>query len=209
MSVTIEILDEAIPAVQRLGAALNSGERLNRAVSEAALPVFQGHFRGLASSNKNRFGTRGGFWNRMLSGTKAAATAEEAIVRMPREMALRYYGGTVTPKGGAKNLTIPARTEAYNKSARDFNDLRFVQFRSGAKALVQRDQTKISYRKNKRTGETKLVRGKEQGGMVFYWLVPSATIRGNKDVLPSEDQIIAGALKGLDAYLALVTRRSA
>ena len=207
VSYSISIVDNATPTMMRLAAALNAGESMNRAIAEAALPVFQNHFRGLAGSNKNRFGARGGYWNRMLSGTKAVGTNQAAIIRMPREMALRYFGGTVTPKGGAKNLSIPARTEAYGKSARDFNDLRFVQFgRGGAKALVQRDQTSFTRTKSgKRKGQISGQR--EIGGMVFYWLVPKATIRGDRSVLPDEQEIIKGARRGLESYLAFVARR--
>jgi hypothetical protein len=201
MSTAINIQGNAIQSLKRLSKVLKDDAQRNRAVAEAAVPVFQKHFRGMSSSNKNRLGARGGFWNRMLSSTVPVGTSEAAVVRMPREIALRYFGGTVTPKGGAKYLTIPARTEAYGKSARDFNDLRFVPFKSGAKALVQRAQTRVSYRKDRKTGKTKAVRGRERGGLVFYWLVPSATIRGDKAVLPSDDQVITGVRRGIDGYL--------
>ncbi len=205
MSLQVDITDRATPLLQELGGRLQDRRRMHKAIATAALPVVERKFVENSSTNRNRFGTRGGFWNRMLSGTYATGDDSSAIIRMPREVALRYFGGTVTPKA-SKNLAIPARAEAYGKSPRDFSDLRFVMFRSGAKALVQADQSKIGYRKGKR-GQT-TVRGPERGGLVFYWLVTEATITGDRDLLPTPEELADAAIESLRNYLDFRNRTS-
>lgn len=174
--------------IDRAIAVLGSPVRVNKAISQGALPVVQNHFRGLAATNHNRFGVRSSFWNRMLAATKGDATAEAAIVRMPGEIALRFFGGTVTPKK-AKFLAIPARAEAYGKSPRDFTDLRFAVLPEGGPVLI---------RVVKKSGKS----GKDiMGGEVMYWLRRQATIRANSEVLPTEAELQAGAVRGLEALL--------
>lgn len=202
--VSISIVDDTTPFVQRLALALNGGDRLNRAMVNAALPVFQRHFRALAATNRNPYGVRSGFWNRMLSGTKAIANESEAVIRMPREMALRYFGGTVTPKK-SKFLAIPARAEAYNKSPRDFSDLRFAILPVGGPVLIQNEQTRVKFRKGK--GGIKTIQGETTGGGVYYWLRRSATIRGDSGVLPTEQEIMTAVRTGLTSYLAFQSRK--
>lgn len=201
MSVTINITDNATPEVQKLIGGL-SGEPLHGEIGLVVVPVFRQHFTRLASTNRNKLGARGGFWNRMLSSTTVVATPDAATIRMPREIALRYFGGTVTPKGGSKYLTIPARTEAYGKKASEFKDLRFVKFASGAAALVQRDAPGPSF------GKGKSKQGESVGGGVFYWLVTSATIRADKDVLPTDEEILKAAIIGIDSYTRALARRA-
>ncbi len=192
--------DQARPMLDRLGLVLRSRKRVNRAVAAGALPVFQGRFRELSSSNRNPFGVRGGFWNRMLSGTRASADDDKATISMPGEMRLRYYGGTVTPKKG-KFLSIPAREEAYGKSPREFDDLRFVPTSRGG-MLVKR------YRGMKKVKGEKRIAGNRSAGNVFYWLVRSATIRGDPNVLPSGEVIRDAAIGGVQSYLERLVRRS-
>ena len=201
----IEIKDTVSPAIEALRKKLGDGKAMHTVVAGAALPVFQRNFQRMAGVEHNRFGARGGFWNRMLSGTKANAENAVAIIRMPREVALRYHGGTVTPKK-SKLLAIPARKEAYGKSPRDFSDLRFAVL-GGQPALVQNEQTKISWRKDRKTGQRRAVSAGTVGSNdnakvpVFYWLTPSATIKPNPAVLPSDDEIKVAVVDGVKNYL--------
>lgn len=205
MSVSISIVDDLTPRLQRIALAMNGGEQLNRVIANAALPVFQQNFRTLAASNHNKLGARSsGFWNRMLSGTKVVVTAEESIIRMPREVALRYFGGTVTPKA-SRFLAIPARTEAYNKSPRDFSDLHFAVLPVGGPVLIQNEQTLVRIRKTKKGYTVK--QGETKGGHVFYWLRRSATIPGNSEVLPDTGAIRRAITTGVTSYFAFHARK--
>lgn len=197
----VSIRDSATPAVRQLIKDLG-GERMNRVIAESVLPVVQRHFQELAGSNKNKFGARSSFWQRMIAGTTAQSDAQTARVRMPREIALRFFGGTVTPKGGAKNLAIPARAEAYGKSPRDFNNLKFVMFASGAKALM-------STGRQQRTDNRRSIGGAQDSALVFFWLTPSATIRPDPDVLPTDQTIVGAALNGVAGYVNLLQSRRA
>lgn len=207
MSTTIQIQDTATIMINGVKTAVLDREKANRAAAEGALPVVQRNFQTLAGTNVNRFGVRGGFWNRMLAGTRAGGDAAAGFVAMPREVALRFFGGTVFPQKG-KYLAIPARAEAYGKSPRVFNDLRFIPFRSGARALVQREQTVLKFGRKRKDGSRK-VSGRQTGGGVFFWLVPSATIQANRDVIPTDEEMKAGALRGLATYAKTATRRAA
>jgi hypothetical protein len=183
MSISISISDGMSGRLERAAQILGNRRRLNRAMAEGALPVVQNHFRSLSATNRNPYGARPRFWNRMLSSTKADSTESAAILRMPAEVGFRYRGGTLRPVK-AKYLTIPARSESYGKSARDFNDLEPVAFdgpRGKMLALVQRNQTVITRAKSgKRKGE--ITKAKEIGGGVYFWLVRSVNIRGNKNL---------------------------
>lgn len=201
MSLTIQITqqDGAGPFVAELSEDIQPSTELHRYIADEAHYEVQQRFLALAETNRGVLG-HSGFWNRMLSGTSALADETAAMVRMPREVAQRYFGGTITPQGGKTYLTIPARSEAYGKSARQFNDLRFVPFRSGAAALVQRDQTELTFFKSgKRKGQIK--DAKETGGAVFFWLVKSVTQRGNSEVLPDDETFAGAIVRGIESFL--------
>jgi len=94
----------------------------------------------------------------------------------------RLLGGTITAKN-SKYLTIPAVAEAYGHAAPEF-DLRFISFKSGAKALAAHTQ---------------------QDHRVWYWLVKSVTQEGDPTVMPSNDAMTQVAKNSMLAYLKGVT----
>lgn len=207
MSFTVDIQDEASPLIDAAGRAISDRSAAARAAANGALPVVQKNFTGLASSNVNPFGARGGFWNRMLSGTRVGVEGDAGFIAMPREVALRFFGGTVKPQK-SKYLALPARKEAYGKSPRQMNDLRFIPFRSGARALVQNDQTKLKFGRKRKDGSRR-VTGETIGGGVMYWLVESVTIRPNRAVLPTDAEMSAGAMRGVHVYVdTMIARRT-
>lgn len=191
------LIDNASHKFAELAGKAKNKRQIHAVMAAGALPVAQRHFQGKATTEKNPYGVRSSFWNRMLSGTKALATNEFGIVRMPPEVGGRYFGGTRTPKK-AKYLTIPARAEAYGKSARDFNNLRFAVLPVGGPALVEAEATKIKRRKSK--GTTVVKQGEETGGAVFYWLKRKVTVSADRTVLPTEAEIKAGVDRALNTY---------
>ena len=187
---SFKVTDTATPYLAKALREIERKQPINLAVAEGASAVVQGHFAELAVTNRNRFGVRGGFWQRMLLGTKALATDAYGYILMPRAVALRYFGGTVRPTR-TEFLALPARAEAYNRSPRDFNDLRFVRTRRGG-MLIQREQTAFS-----RDGSGDASNRTKLGGIVMYFLVRSVTIRRDESVLPTMVQLSeAGALAG-------------
>jgi hypothetical protein len=199
--------DSATPTMRAVSEGLSDRTRLNHAAAEGAVVPIKRNFRKLAQTNHNKLGApSSGFWQRMQQGTYTDADSTAGYIGMPREVALRYFGGTVVPKVAA-NLALPARTEAYNKSPRDFTDLRLVVFGAGgAMALVQTNQQAISYRKTKKG--VKVVKGAVKGGLVFYWLAKSATIDPDPTVLPDEATLTGAANNSVSDYVDLLKRRA-
>lgn len=202
--------DDLTPLVSRLRTRLANKRRMNAEVAGAMLVPIAENFDRLSATNHNAFGAPSTFWALMKTGTRPGADDEFGWVGMPRPVALRYFGGTVYPGDGKKRLAIPAREEAYGKSPRDFSDLRLAFFGGKTLALVQADQQKIKYGRRRKDGSRGPTSGGEvKGGLVFYWLVESATIKGDSSVLPAPDVLKRAAIEGLRGYLDHQQRRGA
>lgn len=202
----ISIADLSLPQLERMERVLADRLSLDKAAAQGALPEFQGRIREMASGNRNPFGERSTFWNMMLAGTKAGADGGGGFVRMPRAVGLRYHGGRVVPKK-AKMLAIPARSEAYGKSPRQFADLRFIPTKRGGGMLIQNPQTMIVRKKNGR-GKGSVKETVEMGGGVMFWLVKSAYISADQSVLPTPEAITGAAMRGVRTLIALRVRRT-
>jgi hypothetical protein len=205
--------DTARPALRALRQGLANRVQLNRAAAEGMLPAVQLNLRHMADTNHNPFGVRSTFWNLMLSGTSAGTDDQGGYVAVPSPVGLRALGGTVVPKQ-SKYLAIPARAEAYGKSPKDFNDLTFILMPTGrfgqSAALVQTplpDGTKTRGKKKIDAQGRRSIAAREQGGMVFYWLVPRATIPANPDVLPTKEQLASAATQGVSSYIGAIVKR--
>jgi hypothetical protein len=202
MSLTIQVSvdDQATPRLRELYAALEDGREAHQYMADRATALVQRHFTALAGTNRNPYGARSTFWNRMVSGTAAQATGEAAFVRMPREIAQRYLGGPIEPKAGKTFLAIPARSEAHGKSPRQFDDLHFVPTGPEKGMLVQNEQTSIRIGKARKDGSRGVKAGREMGGLVMYWMVKSVWQDGDENVLPENDAFAGAAKEGLAAY---------
>lgn len=199
--------DSATPMLHGMQKGLADRKKTNRAAVEAMLPLVQEHLLHMAQTNHNVFGVRSSFWNDMLSATHTSSDGDAGILSMPSAVHLRAEGGTVVPTE-AENLAIPARTEAYGKSPRDFNDLRLIIFGSGTLALVQQDQQAIKYGRKHKDGSRTITPGEVKGGEIYFWLVPEATIEGDPDVLPTEEELGEAAEQGVVDYIGLLSRRA-
>lgn len=143
-----------------------------------------------------------GFWKRAARATSFEATGATSGLVGAVTVIVDQIGVEQRLKGGpiaavnAKYLTIPARAEAYGKSAREFSNLRFVAFASGAKALVETDHTTIAYGRGRKDG-TRKVSGTTRGGMVMFWLKRSVNQQPNRGVIPSDVDMGRTAVEGL------------
>lgn len=189
MRLVVHVRAEAPPEMlDGLMRVLADRDGLHELAAASALPLYQERLEAMGATDSTPFGAKSsGFWQRMQGGTVARHDADSARVEMPTPVALRAFGGTVTPKL-AKYLAIPARTEAYGKSPREFDNLRPHKFRSGSLALVEADHSRLDDRK-------------EYGGGVYFWLTESATIRANPDVLPSDDEVTGEVIDALAIYI--------
>lgn len=174
-----------VERIAKLAAGLQQSRRFNAKVGARALPIFEENMVRLSGSNRNKFGARGGFWNRMLSGTKLVVTNSVAVIRMPKEVRLRHKGGTVRPRT-SRYLAIAQAAEAYGKSPRQFDDIVFIRM---ADRLLA-----IRYAAYGRKGEMR------KFGTILFVLVRSATIKPRADVLPSDAAVSAATLAGAKEF---------
>lgn len=199
LTLTIEAKDYASETLRGIDAALQQPQTLHQYIADACTAITRRLFAENGSRpNRNNWKPTG-FWQRMAGGTVAVATPEAAIVRMPREVAQRYFGGTLSPTGGRKFLAIPAREEAAGISPRDLPGLKFIRTGPDNAVLVQEDQTVKA--KGARARKDGSFRTEQIGGGVFYFLVRSVTQTGDKSVLPGDEEYLAAAKGGLNAYL--------
>lgn len=148
---------------------------------------------------RNKLGaTSSGFWGEI--GGKVddgRVTGEDVVISIadPR-FAQRFYGGPI--KMDDHLLAIPARTEAYGKSPRLFSNLKFVFFEHSA-ALIQFKPTE-----KKKPGE-KRIGGKQDQGIVFYWLVKETRPQAaDPDALPSRESLTAALLDTAAKHLTRI-----
>jgi len=204
------VKDDATPFSKRVQKGIANQSQLNKAASASMLPLVQRNLRAMSGMNHNLFGAPSTFWNLMLSGTYAGEDSDGGFVSMPRPVALRRFGGTIFPGEGKKRLAIPANAQAYGQSPRSFSDLRLVVFggRGGkTMALVQNQQQHIGYRHMK-NGTIKVTHGAVKGGDVFFWLVESATIKADENVLPTDEELVGAVKQGVGDYITRLARRN-
>jgi hypothetical protein len=204
--------DDLSPWTAAMRQRLGRRQQMNAAVAASMAIPIQQNFLSLSSTNHNPFGVKSTFWALMNASVRAGADEEAGWVAMDPAVALRFFGGTIYPGPGKKDLSLPARSEAYGKSPRDFSDLRLIVLGAGPSgkptvALVQNDQQKIKYGRKRKDGSRNVIPGPEVGGGVFFWLVPSATIRPDSRVLPSREILAAAGVEGLRGYLGHLQRR--
>lgn len=196
------IIDTATPALRSLLQGVQDRRARNVVMASAATDLVRHHFRALAGTNRNPWGRPATFWQRMRASTTALADALRAAVVMPREIAARFFGTVIRPKGGKKFLTIPATARAYGRKAGSFSDLRFgfaydPQTGRNRPALLAARQTTL-----RRNAEGRLVRrGTEDGTRPVYWLARSVKLKPNATILPIRAQFMIAIKTAMAAYL--------
>ena len=183
--------DTASIALRRL-VQLLVGQTLKRYVGGAVTLFTQSHLRSLAG-NKNGWPSQQ-FYQKAAKGTRWEPTADGVRLLIDNEeapgaMRHQYNGGqpgktTITSNG--KLLAIPARAEFYGHSPREFDNLKFILFASGAKALVigQGGTGYVTGSRNIKGG------GARSQAMVAYWLKDKVEQDAKPEVLPTRDQYL-------------------
>ena len=193
MSVSLSlnvVSDTARPFLGQLQASLQKPRGLNAALGGRVKAELQGYFLAHPSEpNKRGFPTQSfyqGFSQRIAVEARDDG-ATVAIADPTRALARQISGGgPITPKE-AKSLAIPQTAEAYGKSPRAFDDLRYVALNRGnlVGALVQRTQTPISFGRKRKDGRRAVKAGEPLGGKVFFFLVRSVNPPKDPNALPS------------------------
>lgn len=120
------VIDTATPSLTALSRKLRQKERLYKVMAKAVGNLFRDHFKSLSRSNRNTFGAKSSFWDRMRSTVREESTDQVSAISMDRAVALRRFGGIVKPTGSRKFLTIPISAKAYGKKAAEFGDESFI-----------------------------------------------------------------------------------
>jgi len=196
--------DTATPELTALAQSLQV-DRIRRAVATSCVQLTKDYLNNLPPNRRGWPST--GFYHGAALGTTWESTPEGIAILIDNEnapgaMKFRFHGGTISMKD--KLLTIPARAEFYGHRAGEFSNLRFVMFKSGAKALVI--GTGGTDRLNAMTWKTgrgtRTGTGARTAMMIAYWLVESVTQDGNPDVVPSQDAYKETAIQAVVELIA-------
>jgi hypothetical protein len=204
--------DTASHGVAALVQALASNA-LRRHVGAAATVFTQAHLRSL-SGNKMGWVSQD-FYEKAARGTAFDTTPDGIRITVENEdapgaMKHQYNkgeAGQTRIDAVDKLLTIPAREEFYGHRAGEFDNLRFVQFASGAKALVigKGGTNLVNFGTGK--GSAKGT-GARTASMIAYWLSDSVTQTAKPEVLPTREQYLNVIRQALEDGLAQLTGRS-
>ncbi len=195
---TFSDFTRTIASIERKQAALRDTAKLTEAIGTALVAETKQHLRDWSNSHPNRLGgKRTHFIARAAQATfYRPVPGGLELVNNHLGLALRYYGGTVTPGknpssaggGPTKWLTMPAISQAYGRRAREFSNLHFVVFKKDKLAALA-EGTKGAT--DSRTGKGIKGRGRKKGTRprVFYWLLKSMTIGPNRSLLPLNKEL--------------------
>lgn len=164
MSLTVQIDDKPVrDLLKKIEQVGPSGRKI---AAHTAARATQDHFAKLGGSRHRSAAGMTSFYARAAKGTTGRVDGENVVVSIDAlGIALRRYGGTVTPKR-SKYLAIPDEdnSAAIQNSPRRVPGLHFRRNASGNGGRLT-DST----------------------GRVFYWLVKSTTHKADPSVLPTAD----------------------
>lgn len=193
------VSDDATPALRELMESLTPARFAGR-VGPKLAELTETHLAALGPNVKGYPST--GFYEkfarnvRWLPQTNGVAVAILPAVINGRQagLGLRVFGGTITPQT-AKMLAIPISPVSYGHVPSDFPGLFLLKTPTGA-YLCQRGEDLAAAK-----GKTRIARGlggnvgrRLRAGLNFLFkLVASVTQDGNRDVLPSDDELLETA----------------
>lgn len=209
------VTDTATPLLRRLERQAMDMEAIHKVAAVAVMRLIRDGFVVKANTQRNKFGRPPQFWKRMIRGTRYEASSTSAVVIMPREVALRRFGGLITPTGGRRLLTIPAQAATYRTSAKDYADLVLIIFKKRTRGPVGALMRHLSKGFNDTGGGTTDVdtladqqksherwQKRQRGMEVMFWLVRQSRQKPDPSVMPSDAEITATALAAVNRYLA-------
>ena len=195
MSIVVEIIEDAAPALKRLQLALQNGEA-NQEIGRAVAERVKEHFYG-KPPNERRFPTTQ-FWQRAAAATDFTADSDGARVSINQiGVRQRFLGGPIAPVRG-KFLTVPAIAETYGHSADDFANLKIRAVAPGGWSGLGLAPSDAARNQD----------GRVSPGSVYFWLFTHVTQRPDPDVLPDKDEITDTALDAARDYFARLKSRN-
>lgn len=187
-------IDTATPNLENLKRKLAAKGTINKLYARAVGNLFRKHFRKSSGTNKNKFGVKNSFWDRMRNSVREESTPTVAAVSMDLAVALRRFGGIVKPTGGKKFLTIPISKKAYGKTASEFGDESFIW----PPAIALDTSSKTA----KASGKKYIAMIGDDGKLeLLYILLRSTKHNPNSTVTPNEFEIQAEVTNALTKHL--------
>ena len=195
---TIHVSDSVTPDLKAKIEKLSNPRPLMAAAGKSLETALKTHFNVKNSKPNKREWPSQNFWAQIAKATSLSSVmpTTATVTVADERINPHVYGGEIKPKS-AKMLAIPARQEAagIRPSSGQIPGLHVIVLqgaRGSIAALVQRDMTSIRIGKDTRKGrdgQQRVSNKGEQGGGVFYWLVPSVTIPRDPDALPSDETL--------------------
>lgn len=206
-SLSISIHDDATPFLRSLVAAVHK-DKLRPIIGRAGVNTVRGHLFGLDRERANDMGGRRTHFYAEAARSTNFQTSDTGVILSINKtgIAQRLHGGRIEPVN-AKYLTIPARSEAYGKRAKEFSNLGVIFGRGGRPiGLAEQESVDISVRSRKTKKGTKLktVAKGERGGGLMYWLVPYVDQQADPTVLPTGEALLAGVMPRVDSYIGRI-----
>lgn len=167
---------------------------VNAAISKGAVNCIRKKFYALNSSRPNKLGgKRQNKWSQMARATQGRDAGDGVVISV-NDVAARqlYEGGTITPGPGKKYITIPYRAIAYAKRAREFDNLQFAI----AEVTIEGRTFKMPVLQTKETKE------------VYYTLARKVIQKGDKTILPTEDEILQAVRTEVEKALQVARTRA-
>ncbi len=171
---------------------LADSETLNKALGIAVAQDVRDHLDFLNQNSPHKTARRLGATPTQHYAKAARAVSHEsdatsATIVIPANFGLsRAFGPLkITPQNGKKWLTIPAHRSSYGRSAGEFADLSFVQFREDLAALFARDAA---------TAEP----------FPLFWLKREVLIPQDRDVLPRDEDLAAVAEEAAEDWVEII-----
>ncbi|MDR1305699.1 MAG: hypothetical protein LBK76_10845 [Verrucomicrobiales bacterium] len=195
--ITVTVSDNVTPSLNRLAARLNSPAKAALVAATEVRGLLIAHYQKKNAEKHRNVFKKTNWWAKVArSVTRPHLEADGAVVSVTEPGVMAHYtGATIRPKNG-KYLAIPARQEAAGKWPREFNNLYFVKFRNGTAALMAG-----AAKTGKKYAGRKGLGGKQDAGLIFYFLTKTSKLRADKTALPASADIDAAALRGINKYL--------
>ena len=133
---------------------------------------------------------KSGYYGQAANAVTSTVNGNEATINIPKEgIRLHFYGGTVRPGAGKKALAIPKDPKTAGMRAMEYDPTRQKMH------LVWPKGSKVGFLVENGKGRSKA------SEKLMYLLVPKATIRADRSILPHEGAIRTAIDEAMEAVM--------
>jgi hypothetical protein len=214
LSFQIDLSDTATKGLRAWREGLAQGVELHQAMGFGVQAATKAHLESEGYTGRvNKLGGKStGFWKSVAESITTDADATSATVTYNhRGVALRYFGGTVSPTT-RKALSVPVHKSAHGLNASEYPDKlafipatrQFGPFRAGGGQdtvgyLVRGVERTVTRGKNK--GKTRVVPMARPAGELIYVLRRRTHHEPDRNIVPTDAKLIEAARNAALDYL--------